>query len=91
MPKLSEFSGIVIRMLSEVGSPHNLPHFHARYSGQDAVYAIDQEEIKNIVGSLPGNKHRLVMEWAEEHRRELLVDWNLLQSGEHPQPIEPLE
>lgn len=91
MAKLAEFYGIIIRMFSEVGSPHHRPHFHARYSGDKAVYAIEQDEIEKIEGSLPRNKHRQVMKWAEEHRIELLAAWTLLQKGELPDSIEPLE
>ena len=91
MAKLAEFYGIIIQMFSELGSRHHRPHFHARYSGHKAVYAIDQGKIEKIRGLLPRNKHRQVMEWAEEHRIELLVAWDLLQEGESPDRIEPLE
>lgn len=91
MAKLAKFDGIIIRMFSEPvsGSRHHRPHFHARYSGNEAVYTIDQ--IEQLVGSLPINRHRQVMEWAEEHRIELEPAWDLLQKGERPDPIGPLE
>lgn len=91
MAKLAEFYGIIIQMHWEGSSPHHRPHFHARYSGHKAVYAIDQGKIEKIRGSLPRNKHRQVMEWAMEHRIELIVAWDLLQEGESPDRIDPLE
>lgn len=91
MAKLAEFYGIVIRMFSEVGSPHHRVHFHASYSGHKAVYAIAQGTIEKIEGSLPRNKHRQVMKWATDHRIELEVAWELLQKGISPDPIAPLK
>lgn len=93
MARLAKFYGITIQMFSEPisSSQHHRPHFHAIYPGHKAVYAIDQGEVELIRGSLPGNRHRRVMEWAADHRTELLVDWELLQKGEPPDPIGPLE
>lgn len=91
MPKLAEFYGITIRMFSEVGSPHHRPHFHASYSGDEAVYAVDSGDIEVIGGSLPRNKHRQVMNWAEDHVEDLEAAWEQLQQGVVPDPIEPPE
>jgi hypothetical protein len=88
MPELSRFYGILIRMFMEVGAPHHLPHFHAYYQGQVAVFSIDP--IQMIEGDLPGRQKRLVEAWAEIHQFELLRDWDLLQQGEQPEKIEPL-
>ena len=66
MPELSRFFGIVIRMFSEPGSPHHVPHFHAYYQDQMAVVAIDPVNI--IAGELPQRQRRLVEAWAELHR-----------------------
>ena len=44
-----------------------------------------------IVGGLPRWQRRLVEAWAELHQAELLEDWERLQRGEAPLPIEPLE
>jgi hypothetical protein len=45
---------------------HPPPHFHARYSGEEAVIAIATGEV--IAGSLPGRALRLVREWTSMHR-----------------------
>ena len=31
------------------------------------------------------------IEWALEHRPELMEDWNLCQAKQHPKKIQPLE
>jgi hypothetical protein len=33
----------------------------------------------------------MVLEWANEHRTELMEDWNLCQAKQLPKPIAPLE
>ena len=89
MPELSRFWGIVIRMFVEVGEPHHLPHFHAYYGKDVAVYRLKPIEL--LDGELPRRQQRFVEAWAELHEEELLADWELLQSGRKPLPIEPLE
>jgi hypothetical protein len=89
VPELSRFFGIVIRMFVEVGEPHHLPHFHAYYGESVAVYRLAPVDL--LSGELPRRQRRLVEAWAELHEEELLADWELLQSGRRPAPIEPLE
>ena len=88
MPELSRFFGIIIRMYSEVGGPHHLPHFHAYYQDDVAVFTIDPVNL--IAGSLPRRQLRFVEAWAELHQVELTNDWELLQAGQLPVPIAPL-
>lgn len=89
MPELSRFFGIIIRMYAELNAPHHTPHFHAYYQDEVAVYGIDPVEL--IAGELPKRQHRLVEAWAELHQAELLVDWQQLQAGQRPLPIDPLK
>ena len=44
-----------------------------------------------IAGSLPRRQGRLVEAWAELHQQELMADWNTLQEGRTPEPIDPLK
>ena len=67
MPEISRFYGIIIRMYAQ---DHLPPHFHADYSGQVAQIDIQTAEI--LVGSLPRRALRLVQDWTELHRQELL-------------------
>lgn len=89
MPELSRFFGIIIRMYWEADAPHHAPHFHAYYQDEVAVYGIDPVDL--MAGSLPRRQRRLVEAWAELHQAELMADWDNLQAGRRPLPIEPLK
>lgn len=88
MPEIARFFGIIIRMFVEPASQHHRPHFHAYYQNDQAIIALD--EIELIAGGLPRAQQRMAEAWAEIHRTELLADWQKLQAGESPLPIEPL-
>jgi Domain of unknown function (DUF4160) len=88
VPELSRFFGVIIRMYAEIGSPHHRSHFHAYYQNEIGIFSIDPVEL--IAGSLPKRQLRLVEAWAELHQAELLQDWQRLQHGRLPVPIEPL-
>ncbi len=75
-------------MFAEAGGPHHAPHFHAYYQEHVGVFGIESVEL--LAGFLPRRQQRLVEAWAELHQRELLHDWERLQSGQRPLPIEPL-
>jgi len=42
-------------------------------------------------GDFPKRAPRLVLEWLDLHRDELLADWELVQSGRPARKIAPLE
>jgi Domain of unknown function (DUF4160) len=86
MPTISQFFGIVIQMFWREHSP---PHFHALYAEHEAL--IDIRTLEIIGGILPRRALGLTIEWAIEHRDELMEDWNLCQSKQHPKRIKPLE
>ena len=73
----------------ESGGPHHEPHFHAYY--QEEVAVIGLSPIELLAGSLPRRQLRFVEAWAELHQDELVADWQLLQDGQAPRPIEPLD
>jgi len=73
----------------EVGVPHHLPHFHAYYNDEVAVFGLDPVDL--IAGSLPRRQRRLVEAWAEVHQVELIEAWRHLQAGNRPTPIDPLD
>ena len=76
-------------MFMEVGGPHHTPHFHAYYQEEVGIFSINPVEL--ISGSLPKRQLRLVEAWAELHQTELSADWEELQQGKAPKPIEPLK
>ena len=45
----------------------------------------------DIVGRFPSRALRLVLEWRELHEAELIENWNRLQGGLQPEPIQPLD
>lgn len=86
MPTISTFFGIVIQMFWREHSP---PHFHALYGEHEAL--IDIRTMEVIAGELPRRALALTIEWAVEHRNELMEDWTLCQSKRMPHKIAPLE
>jgi hypothetical protein len=86
MPEISRFFGIVIAMYYK---EHGIPHFHAKYSGETGVFSIT--DLKIIEGHLPKRVRNLVLEWAFDHRDELLTDWELAKLRKPLQLIPPLE
>jgi len=76
-------------MYMEAGQPHQLPHFHAYYQSDAAVFGLDPIDL--IAGTLPRRQRRLVEAWAELHQAELIADWERLQAGHAALPIEPLD
>ena len=85
MPELCRFYGIVIRMYFDDHSP---PHFHAAYSGEEAV--VDIEALAVLSGHLPPRAHGLVIEWASLRQRELREAWGRAKSLEAPGKVAPL-
>jgi hypothetical protein len=76
MPRLSAFYEIVIYMYRP---DHPPPHFPAQYGEQ--VAQIDLTSLEVLIGSVPARALRLVREWAELHRGELAMNWDLVQSN----------
>jgi hypothetical protein len=89
VPELSRFFGIIIRMYWEAGERHHTPHFHAYYQDSMAIFSIDPVDL--MEGAMPRRQIRLVEAWAELHQEELTRDWQRLQAGQRPLPIEPLK
>ena len=85
MPEICRFLGIVIAMYY---NEHYPPHFHARYGENRASFSI--EELKIIEGNMPKRVVSLILEWAFEHRGELMEDWELAKRKEQLKSIEPL-
>lgn len=86
MPKISVFYGIVIQMFWREHPP---PHFHALYGEHEAL--IDIRDLRVARGYLPRRAMALVLEWAAEHREELMEDWNLCSQLQTPRQIDPLK
>ncbi len=67
---------------------HNPPYFHVEYGEFKAVIDFEDEIIK---GYMPKRALKLVFEWMELHREELLENWILAREGMPLNKIEPLK
>jgi hypothetical protein len=85
VPELSRFLGIVISMYHR---EHGAPHFHARYGGHRISIEVQSGTVH---GSFPPRALRLVHEWAEMHRADLLSNWELARRQKPLVAIPPLE
>jgi len=67
---------------------HAPPHFHATYGEYEITVEI---ETGIVHGQFPKRALRLVMEWLELHRIELIEDWQRAEDRRPLQKIDPLE
>jgi hypothetical protein len=88
MPSISRFQGISIYIYTERDAPRRLAHFHAYYGEYLASFAISPPGL--LEGSLPRRQLRLVLAWAELNEDKLLENWERVQNGQAPQPIQGL-
>jgi hypothetical protein len=86
MPEICRFFGIVIAMYHREHAP---PHFYARYGGDGA--AVEIGTFRVLEGRLPPRALGLVVEWASQHRDELMRDWELAAGSQPVMKIDPLE
>lgn len=84
MPQISFFYGIVIFMNF---TDHAPAHFHAWYGDYKVTVSIRDGV---VTGKMPGRALRMILEWLELHRDELLADWEKAQQGTPLDKIEPL-
>ena len=71
MPEIARFYGIIIKLFF---GDHPPPHFHAVYGEYVGLFDINTLEM--FEGDLPSRAKKLVIEWAELNRSELLDMWN---------------
>ena len=85
MPEICCFYGISIYMYMD---DHNPPHFHVKYQEYEAIVTIEDGI---VTGSLPRRALRLIYEWLDMHKEELIKNWELLSSNDAPLKINPLK
>ncbi|MFP5229982.1 MAG: DUF4160 domain-containing protein [Acidobacteriota bacterium] len=85
MPTISSFYGILIQIFWK---DHPPPHFHALYAEFEILIDIGTLEV--LEGEFPRRALALVLEWAQEHRAELMEDWELCSQNRQPNKIRPL-
>ena len=84
MPVIARFYGVVIKMYFRQ-SEHNPPHIHAIYG--EYIGAIDIQTGKMLEGDLPKRALKMVQEWVEQHKNDLMNIWKTQQFTELP-PLE---
>jgi len=89
MPTLSRFYGITITMYFREGSHGSRPHFHVSYA--EARASFDALDLTRLAGRVPLRVERIVREWAQMHRAELLANWERARCGRKLHAIEPLK
>lgn len=85
MPEICGFYGIIILMNFK---DHVPPHFHAWYNEYKITVSINDGIVK---GEMPKRALRLIFEWLELHKQELMNLWDKAQKGEPLKKVEPLK
>lgn len=84
---VSEFYGMAVSFLKDDSVT---PHFYVRYNTQEVVLSIATGEV--IRGSIPKHGLRMVREWVNLHRKDLLSNF---EESRKPSPqlikIQPLD
>ena len=88
MPAISMFYGIIVYMYFMDNKQHNMPHIHVKYQEDEVIVSIPDGEV--LEGAIPKAKMKLLQAWIEIHKDELVANWQLAVSGQHPYKIEPL-
>ena len=71
MPVITRFYGIIIKMYP---NDHLPPHFHAMYGEYAGL--IDIRTLEMIEGDLPRRSLKLIKEWSENHKDDLMEMWD---------------
>jgi hypothetical protein len=84
MPEISRFYGIVVFMNY---NDHDPPHFHARYQDQEVAIDIQTGFVR---GSMSRRALRMLFEWSETYREELMRNWERARERRPLERIPPL-
>ena len=87
MPTLSMFYGIIVRMQSESGGRHHIPHIHCLYGDCEIVVSLNGEILE---GEFPAKQWELLSAWIAIHEEELKANWKILSEGGEFFKIKPL-
>lgn len=67
---------------------HAPAHFHAWYNEYKVTVSIKDSVVK---GEMPGRALKMILEWLEQHREELMENWEKAQKGDSLDRIAPLK
>ncbi len=66
---------------------HNPPHFHAEYQGFKVSISIEDGVVE---GKMPKRALKLIFEWLEIHKDELIENWKSIEETGNYNKIDPL-
>ncbi len=84
MPTISRFYGIVVFMNY---NDHESPHFHARYQDGEVTVEIETGLVRGVMSK---RALRMIFEWSDSHREDLLDNWNRARERRPLNQISPL-
>ena len=84
MPEISRFYGLVIYMFF---NEHNPLHFHAKYQEYEPIIEIETGMIR---GEFPRRALKMVFDWLDILKAELLENWKLMEERKPLNKIDPL-
>jgi len=67
---------------------HNPPHFHAEYGEYRVVVNLNDEVVN---GFMPKRALKLIFEWLDLHKEELINNWEKCKNDISPDKITPLK
>lgn len=85
MPFIATFFGIIVTINFFDHAP---PHIHAAHGGLKALFDIRTGRV--IAGGLARRETRYVLQWIDQHRDELMQNWDLAVQGKPTFKIEGL-
>ncbi len=85
MPEISRYYGIIIRMRY---NDHPPPHIHAHYGEYDVTIEI---ETGIVTGRMSRSALTLIWTWLDQHRADLMDNWERARRQEPLRRIPPLE
>lgn len=85
MPVIATFFGIIVTINFFDHAP---PHIHARHGGLKALFDIRTGSV--IAGGLSRRETQYVVDWINQHRDELMQNWERAVSGKPTFRIEGL-
>jgi hypothetical protein len=78
MPTIAIVEGLNIFIYDERQAKHRQPHFHV--VGADIDVSVSLVTLEEIVGTLPRNKRRKILEWARAHQSQLQDIYQRMQN-----------
>jgi hypothetical protein len=69
VPTIAIVEGLNIFIYDERRAKHWEPHFHV--VGPDLDVSVSLVTLEEIIGELPRNKRKKILEWAQRHQRQL--------------------